>query len=650
MDPLDAVDAANNKVYVFSPSGPSMSGGFSYHSPVSRMDLCDEEKRATYTRIEQVLMVDQPTYYSACQAALSGTYGVEIVSRLRLLGYGETPVASAFKCADAIHNDDVTYHTLMARNEMGSYRMFIDHTTDPVIALTSVLNLVLLHQAGWLDELTKVVKVEFITFNPTLDLLSLIEVTFEIDEVGAVHGDTAVFSVPYRIGPHDALSYVRVIIEVMVCIGVALSFLSEVGDMCKSGGGVVAYLQDGWNLVDITRIVLFIVAGVYWIRIWITIDTDLSQDIGNHLVLPEVQAINTGIRFNHLQNLWETYGIVNALNLMVHLVWILKYMRHPRLAIVKCTIQRSAGDLAHFLVLFSIIFGTYSVVANLFFGASLEGYHRFGDSCAACLLIILGDTDDYSSLVQVFPFGANLFFWTFIALCTLLLFNMIIGIVVAAYTIETAMFHDGGSIFTDLGSLACGLCMGQTGRKKQQSQESVKKNQRIVERIWSIPQAAAPLFSQSAPPSQPGGATLEISSAEEISTEIRSEEQTAGDGQLVNTNDWARLAEVESDLIDIQRAIMSIPKGCRDLPVPLSLTIRRALGGVPQAERTKGIMILEEREAELQREVRRLRQRIKASGEWAPQPPQGMEVPPPSPSTKSPHGAGGRRQPHGDRA
>jgi len=133
-------------------------------------------------------------------------------------------------------------------------------------------------------------------------------------------------------------------------------------------------------------------------------------------------------------------------------VWILKYMRHPRLAVVTNTLHRSAGDLAHFAVLFAIIFGTYTVVANLFFGASLEGYHTFGKSVASCLLIILGDFD-YAALVGVNPFGANLFFWTFIALCTLLLFNMIIGIVVAAYDAER---NAGGqsSFFVDITSRA----------------------------------------------------------------------------------------------------------------------------------------------------------------------------------------------------
>ena len=44
---------------------------------------------------------------------------------------------------------------------------------------------------------------------------------------------------------------------------------------------------------------------------------------------------------------------------------------------------------------------------------------------------------------QVFPIGANLFFWPYICIGMLVLFNMVIGIVCAAY--DDATSHSNGA-------------------------------------------------------------------------------------------------------------------------------------------------------------------------------------------------------------
>jgi len=87
-------------------------------------------------------------------------------------------------------------------------------------------------------------------------------------------------------------------------------------------------------------------------------------------------------------------------------------------------------------------------MANLFFGKTLEKYASFGDSLQTCLLMVLGEFD-YWAMREAWPLGAYIFFWTFIFLCSLILFNMIIGIVLVAYDTESS-HGDDSNVYSGL--------------------------------------------------------------------------------------------------------------------------------------------------------------------------------------------------------
>jgi len=133
---------------------------------------------------------------------------------------------------------------------------------------------------------------------------------------------------------------------------------------------------------------------------------------------------------------------------VVHLMWILKYFRHPRLAVVRKSIARSGDGLAHFGLIFAVIFGTYTIMANLFFGQTLENYHTFSWTLQTGLLMVLGDFD-YWEIQRTWALGTYMFFWTFIILVSLILFNMVIGIVFVAYDKETEN-RDDSDFYVDL--------------------------------------------------------------------------------------------------------------------------------------------------------------------------------------------------------
>jgi len=152
-------------------------------------------------------------------------------------------------------------------------------------------------------------------------------------------------------------------------------------------------------------------------------------------------------RFNEVDELHSTLQMWCGITLLLHIIWIMKYLRHPRLAAIKHTVSTAADDLGHFLFVFVIFFALYVVMANMFFGTGLKSFSTIGKTIETSFRICVGDFD-YDAMEDYFPMGAILFFWTFQAFVVILLFNITIGIVCAAYD-GTVSEKGNHSIFMD---------------------------------------------------------------------------------------------------------------------------------------------------------------------------------------------------------
>jgi len=424
-------------------------------NPITQLQYCDEmQQQEPYDRVQYMYVTSHPVYLDACKAVMTAEEATSVVHRLAMLGYSTSEIFSnELKCGSAISADTQTYHALTAYRDLedgqgSSFNILVDYRTSPVPSLMSYLFLNILKHVEWLDALTVQVEVAMITYNPNLKFLTMVVVTFDIDVAGGVSGEYEIVSFPSTLDPHDAETYFRFILEILVVIAVGASIISELRDMlgvqgicsidtAQLGSHVQAWWGDGWNVVDVLRIILFVFAIILWTDIWLKIDSDLTPYIGDNSITSAEQYSKTRSAFEDCASTLNLYAVVNGFNLMVHLLWILKYMRHPRLAIVKNSIGRSGDEFAHFGLIFAVIFGTYTVIANLFFGENLKSYHTFAWSLETCLLMVLGDFD-YGAIREEWPLGANVFFWSFIVLCSLILFNMIIGIVFVAYENESS--------------------------------------------------------------------------------------------------------------------------------------------------------------------------------------------------------------------
>ena len=222
-------------------------------------------------------------------------------------------------------------------------------------------------------------------------------------------------------------------------LGVTASVVSEVREMCKEG--FLVYVTNGSNIVDWLRISLFV--AQFTMELLFSLKSSSLRDLFEvHTESSQAELEHSAdAAFTATSSIRDALDIIVTINLLLHLAWIMKYFRHPKLAIVRNTISKSCMDLAHFMVVFLIVYAIFLVMANCLFGQDIKSYSSMGNTFITLFLILLGDFD-YGEISQAFPLGAVLFFCSFILVMSFVMFNIILGIVCAAYD-EASATNDG---------------------------------------------------------------------------------------------------------------------------------------------------------------------------------------------------------------
>lgn len=109
------------------------------------------------------------------------------------------------------------------------------------------------------------------------------------------------------------------------------------------------------------------------------------------------------------------------------------FSAQARLAVVTNSLQKASVDLVHFLIVFLAIFGIYAIAAVSLFGHSVDDMTTMSRTMTSTFLAMLGDFD-WDEVKVAGRLEAGIWFWTFMLLVSMILMNMLIAIVMDAYS------------------------------------------------------------------------------------------------------------------------------------------------------------------------------------------------------------------------
>ncbi|XP_077990752.1 polycystin-2-like protein 2 [Glandiceps talaboti] len=189
------------------------------------------------------------------------------------------------------------------------------------------------------------------------------------------------------------------------------------------------FFKSYWNLIEICKLALCI-AGVtmysYRLVFW-----NLALDS-----LPSESQSKEKGQFVNLQQLAVWDEIFNYITSVVVFISILKFVRmlrfNRRMALLGSTLKYASKDLIHFGVVFFVIFFSFGQFGYLIFGSALYNFSNFTLAVETLFTMMLGRFG-YSEMKAAHELFGRLFFFSFMILVYMVLFNVFVTVLVGAY-------------------------------------------------------------------------------------------------------------------------------------------------------------------------------------------------------------------------
>jgi hypothetical protein len=301
-----------------------------------------------------------------------------------------------------------------------------------------------LESERWLNPHTTRVKVSFVLYSGTTDVLTLTNIHFIFPRTG--HIFKRITHRSFLVEPY--LLTQNYVFETLFFGQITFMFLVELLDVssymrkykCSPIPAIREYMGF-WNLVDWVCIGLSYSVLVLWVA-----SVMAREELKNELLgLGTSQDVFTNPAVKNQYDNWfeniELFGqnerrnrsLSSILPLIILLRLFKAFSAQPRLALVTNTLVTASVDLFHFGIVLLSVFLTYSLMGVLFFGHEDLDFATLDRSMMTCFCMLMGDfdTEEMEEVGRLYP--AFVYFVSFMVLMVLIVLNMLIAILMDAY-------------------------------------------------------------------------------------------------------------------------------------------------------------------------------------------------------------------------
>mmetsp|Transcript_2766 Transcript_2766/g.10645 ORF Transcript_2766/g.10645 Transcript_2766/m.10645 type:complete len:1026 (-) Transcript_2766:53-3130(-) len=298
-----------------------------------------------------------------------------------------------------------------------------------------------LKDSGWIDHQTRMIAVEWYTYNPNLNFYSAVQFQFEIYPSGATVPNLMTLTFSLDIYPVfwnrtlTALTYIFVFYYIgltVLNLGRKLfrTFLVLVKKRSLDDGESLPIVQAFKNFylyLDIVNLGLFLLSGLMRMILFFheahRLDLDAARwpgELTDFSVVYEIEQIITSL---------------NALLLCIRMLKYLRFFRH--LDFLERVLIGAIPDLANFALIFLFVFVGFVVCGYVQFGQNVSEFRALDVSFSTMARILLSDVD-YNSIKENASLMFSFFFAAFILIAFCYFFNIFLAIMTHKYSKESS--------------------------------------------------------------------------------------------------------------------------------------------------------------------------------------------------------------------
>lgn len=312
-----------------------------------------------------------------------------------------------------------------------------------------------LERENWLDKHTQKVELAFPTYNAEYGIHAMVHMNFFFSRGG--HIWKAIIPMSVFSDLLDRWFKIAADITFIICLLTMLfqeAMLIVVIIRTKGIVGIIGQVMQPVNLLDWMG-VLAGSAVVTMMGFLFKFVQDLNR-AGIALGL-EVNDENMKVYIWELENAIHYYGKLRLVMAAYPLVIVFRLFKtfaaQARLAVVTNSLNKASVDLFHFMIIFIAIFGIYAIAATSLFGHSVDDLATLSRVFTTIFLAMLGDFD-WDEIKMAGRVEAGIWFWTFMLLVSMILMNMLIAIVMDAYSEVKDAAKDSKTMMEEILTLA----------------------------------------------------------------------------------------------------------------------------------------------------------------------------------------------------
>eukprot|EP01062_Namystynia_karyoxenos_P033123 TRINITY_DN24378_c0_g1_i1.p1 TRINITY_DN24378_c0_g1~~TRINITY_DN24378_c0_g1_i1.p1 ORF type:complete len:3305 (+),score=1313.80 TRINITY_DN24378_c0_g1_i1:103-9915(+) len=290
----------------------------------------------------------------------------------------------------------------------------------------------------WLDQQTRAISVEFMTWNQNLALVTRVQMFVEVTASGYFLPLNYVTTFQFfDWGQHGMFYFLGMFIVIIYIVSFWVKWIRGFWRATKTyvlerqKQGFVVHLEamfqtftsDFWIVFDFVNLMLFAIVWLLrfqWIGLSFTQTSVLSMD----KYPTEWEDVNEVV---------VTMSSIDAFNALLCFLRIFYYLRlNTRLNLLTKTIDMAKTELFGILFIFVIMFIGFALMAFVVYGNVLEEFRSFTETITTLLLMLLG-AFDYPAWREQRRLFTPIIFLLFTVIGNFLLLNMVIAVLNSAF-------------------------------------------------------------------------------------------------------------------------------------------------------------------------------------------------------------------------
>lgn len=307
--------------------------------------------------------------------------------------------------------------------------------------------------AIWNSGHVRLLGMDFLTYNPELQMISHSEVTMRIDDSGFVRHHIHVNTLPLNPYPSVYIYFIDGPFLVFILILLYQEGADALSALCLGFHEFYQYLEF-WNIVDWICIICGLAFFSLWIAVIVLMKAPVFRELfisSDYKLCSDVMSLDVATldklmnAFRKLQLVFALLQFVMAANtISVVMKFFKAFQSNDRLRVVTDTFNHSAVALGHFAIIFVTVFMPFVLVAHILFGTDIREFSSVYSSIDTGIQVLMGEFSWYTDLDMTrisnnLPSGVPtilVFIWYFffMFLVLLVLLNMLLAVVLESYT------------------------------------------------------------------------------------------------------------------------------------------------------------------------------------------------------------------------